>query len=87
MCLRYRAGLPRGLQRVSTLPQLGWYIAQHERLMAHWRVVLSNPLLTVNLQDWVEDFTGTSRRVLDFLGLPACERFYERDSRVRTVSR
>ena len=58
--------------------------------MAHWRAALPNPILTLPLKDWVEDFTGTLRRVLDFLELPfdpACERFHERDSRVRTVSR
>jgi tetratricopeptide (TPR) repeat protein len=72
------------------LADLGWYIAQHERLMAHWRAILPNPMMTVRLEDWVEDFSGTVRRVLDFLDLPydpACERFYEQDSRVRTVSR
>jgi hypothetical protein len=58
--------------------------------MAHWRAALPNPLLTIALRDWVEDFAGTLRRVLEFLGLsydPACERFYEQDTRVRTVSR
>jgi tetratricopeptide (TPR) repeat protein len=72
------------------LGDLGWYIAEHARLMAHWRAVLPNPLLTVQLRDWVDDFDGTLRRVLDFLELPydpACARFYEQDSRVRTVSR
>jgi len=72
------------------LGDLGFYIAEHARLMAHWRAALPNPLLTVELKDWVEDFTGTLRRVLDFLELPydpACERFYERDNRVMTVSR
>ena len=52
--------------------------------------VLPTPILTVQLKDWVEDFAGTLHRVLDFLELPydpACERFYEQDSRVRTVSR
>jgi Flp pilus assembly protein TadD len=72
------------------LADLGWYIAEHQRLMAHWQAALPNPILTVQLQDWVDDFAGTLRRVLDFLDLPydaACERFYERDSRVMTVSR
>jgi tetratricopeptide (TPR) repeat protein len=72
------------------LADLGWYIAEHQRLMAHWRAALPNPLLTVQLKDWVEDFTGTLRRALEFLDLPydpACERFYERESRVLTVSR
>lgn len=72
------------------LGDLGWYIAEHERLMAHWREALPNPILTVALKDWVEDFDGTLRRVLAFLDLPydpACERFYENQGRVRTVSR
>jgi len=72
------------------LADLGWYIAEHKRLMAHWRTALPNPLLTVQLKDWVEDFPGTLHRILDFLDLPydaACERFYERDNAVRTVSR
>jgi tetratricopeptide (TPR) repeat protein len=72
------------------LADLGWYIGQHERLMAHWRAALPNPILTVQLKDWVDDFAGTLRRVLEFIDLPydpACERFYERESRVLTVSR
>jgi hypothetical protein len=72
------------------LGDLGWYIAEHDRLMAHWRDALPNPILTLALKDWVEDFDGTLRRVLDFIELPydaACERFYESDARVRTVSR
>src|SRR6202034_4170165 len=72
------------------LGDLGWYIAEHERLGAHWREALPNPLLTLALKDWVEDFAGTLRRALAFLDLlydPLCERFYESDARVRTVSR
>jgi tetratricopeptide (TPR) repeat protein len=72
------------------LADLGWYIAQQHRLMRHWRAALPVPMLTVRLADWVEDFPGTLRRVLDFAGLPydpACERFYEQDRTVRTVSR
>ena len=72
------------------LADLGWTIAQQDRLMAHWRAALPNPVLTVKLADWVTDFDGTLARVLAHLGLPpdpACARFYEADSRVRTVSR
>ena len=72
------------------LADLGWYISQHDRLMAHWREALPNQMLTLALKDWVEDFDGTLRRVLEFLDLPydpACERFYARDNSVRTVSR
>ena len=72
------------------LADLGWTIARQARLMAHWRAALPNPVLTVKLADWVTDFAGTLARVLAHIGLPpdpACERFYETGSRVRTVSR
>ncbi|MFZ3352302.1 MAG: sulfotransferase [Xanthobacteraceae bacterium] len=72
------------------LADLGWYIGEHERLMAHWKAALPNSILTVKLSDWVEDFDGTLARVLAHIDLshdPNCTRFYEGDSRVRTVSR
>jgi len=72
------------------LGDLGWYIGEHDRLMAHWRAALPNPILTLRLSDWVEDFDATLARVLAHCGLPPdpnCARFYEADSRVRTVSR
>jgi len=72
------------------LADLGWYIGEHDRLMAHWKAALPNPILTIKLSDWVEDFDGTLARLLAHLDLPPdpnCARFYERDSRVKTVSR
>jgi len=72
------------------LADLGWTIAQHVRLMVHWRRVLPTPILTVGLADWVTDFDATLGRVLAHVGLPhdaGCARFYQRESRVRTVSR
>jgi tetratricopeptide (TPR) repeat protein len=72
------------------LGDLGWYIAEHDRLMAHWRNALPNPVLTLPLQDWIADFDATLNRVLEFLDLPydpACARFYQQGTRVRTVSR
>jgi tetratricopeptide (TPR) repeat protein len=72
------------------LEDLGWYICEHDRLMRHWKAELPNPILTVKLSDWVDDFDATLRRVLQFCELPQdenCSRFYETDARVRTVSR
>jgi tetratricopeptide (TPR) repeat protein len=72
------------------LADLGWYIAQQRRLMAHWYAVIPSRILTVRLRDWVEDFPATLRRVLTFLDLPYdpdCERFYNLERRVRTASR
>jgi len=72
------------------LSDLGWYIGEHDRLMAHWKSALPNPILTVRLADWVSDFDRTLSGVLAHLELPPdenCARFYESESRVRTVSR
>jgi tetratricopeptide (TPR) repeat protein len=72
------------------LADLGWMIGEQDRLMKHWRTVLPVPILTLRLDDWVTDFDATLARVLGFVDLPrdpACARFYEADSPVRTVSR
>lgn len=72
------------------LGDLGWYIAEHYRLMAHWRDAVPNPILPIALCDWVRDFDGTLRGLLAFLDLPydpACARFHEVARDVHTVSR
>jgi Tfp pilus assembly protein PilF len=72
------------------LADLGWMIGEQDRLMKHWQAALPVPILTLRLDDWVKNFDATLARVLGFVDLPpdpACARFYEADSRVRTVSR
>jgi Flp pilus assembly protein TadD len=72
------------------LGDLGWYIAEQDRIMAHWRSALPNLILPVQLSDWVTDFDATLRRVLEFLDLPydsACAKFHEVEREVHTVSR
>jgi hypothetical protein len=72
------------------LADLGWMIGEQDRLMKHWQAALPVPILTLRLDDWVTDFDATLARVLGFVDLPpdpACARFYEADSPVRTVSR
>jgi hypothetical protein len=72
------------------LADLGWYIGQQMRLMAHWRAVLPNPILTVRHEALVADFPGVLRQMLAFLGVDydaQCERFYETERHVQTASR
>jgi hypothetical protein len=72
------------------LADLGWMVGEQDRLMKHWKTALPVPILTVRLDDWVKDFDATLARVLAHVELPpdpACARFYEADSPVRTVSR
>jgi hypothetical protein len=78
------------LRYAQYLADIGWTVVQQARQMAHCHAALPNPVLTVKLADWVTDFAGDLARVVAHFGLPsdpACERFYEADSRVRTVSR
>ena len=72
------------------LADLGWYIARHQELLAHWRASLPSPMLMLDHAEWIGDFGATLRRVLTFLDLPydaACERFFEHDRRIGTASR
>ncbi len=72
------------------LADLGWMIGQTERLMDFWRDNLPNPILTVRLADWVEDFDATLARVLDHIGLPfdpGCAEFHKSDAPVKTASK
>ena len=62
------------------LSDLGMFIKDYGRVMAHWKRVLPNPMLTVRYEDLVGDQEAETRRVLDFLELPfddACLRFHE----------
>ena len=71
------------------LRNLGWYIGEHQKLMDHWLAVLPLQILKLRLDDWIDDFQGTLKRVVDFLDLPyeeTCERFYELPRKVRTAS-
>lgn len=68
---------------------LGRYYRQYERLMAHWRKVLSLPVLEVRYEDMVADQERMSREIIAFLGLPwddACLHFYKTRREVATAS-
>ncbi|MEE8532453.1 MAG: sulfotransferase, partial [Alphaproteobacteria bacterium] len=61
----------------------------YARLMRHWREVLDVPILDVAYEGLVADIEGTSRAMVDFLGLEwdaNCLRFYELDRVVNTAS-
>lgn len=71
------------------LRELGLYYRDYERLMAHWRRVLPNPLLEFPYEDLVADQEAASRRLIGFCGLPwddACLHFHETERAVHTAS-
>jgi tetratricopeptide (TPR) repeat protein len=69
---------------------LGEFYRLYQRLMEHWRRVLSLPILEVRYEDVVNDLEGQTRRLLEFLNLPwdpSCLRFHENPRPVETASR
>jgi len=61
-----------------------------ERLMAHWRQVIPNPLHEVRYEDLVRDPEAGTRGLVDFLDLPwdpACLGFHDAARSVGTPSR
>ncbi|MFQ5764780.1 MAG: sulfotransferase, partial [Rhodospirillales bacterium] len=71
------------------LDHIGRYVRAHDRLMEHWRGVLSMPMLEIRYEDLIEDQERESRRLVDFLGLewdPACLDFHQSGRAVLTAS-
>lgn len=64
-------------------------IADHRRLLTHWRRVAKIAWLEVEYEDLVADFEGMSQRLVEFVGLewdPACLNFHATNRVVRTAS-
>jgi tetratricopeptide (TPR) repeat protein len=73
----------------ASLPALGRYYRDYERLMAHWKSLAPVPILDVRYEELLDDLEGVSRRMVGFLGLewdPACLEFHKSDRIVRTSS-
>jgi tetratricopeptide (TPR) repeat protein len=72
------------------LRELGLYYRDYDALMAHWRRTLpAENFLEVDYETLVSQPDETSRRLVDFLGLPwheACGRFFETTRTVNTAS-
>jgi tetratricopeptide (TPR) repeat protein len=64
-------------------------ITQYERLMSHWRGVLTAPIHDVDYEEVVNDLEGLARRLVAACGLewePACVEFHKNPRPVRTAS-
>jgi len=73
----------------NDLESLGFYYRQYERLMAHWKDVVSVPMLDVQYEEVVANQEEMSRKIVDFIGLDwddACLNFHETEGTVRTAS-
>jgi tetratricopeptide (TPR) repeat protein len=72
------------------LTHLGLYYREYWRLMEHWKKVVPLQIYELSYERLTTDFEGESRKLIEFLGLPwdpACLRFHEAKSTVRTFSK
>jgi len=86
----YMEPLPqRMVPFAADLEMLGHYHREYQRLMAYWREVLSVPFLEVDYEELVTNPGDTTRRIIDFCGLPwedACLDFHKVQRTERTLS-
>jgi hypothetical protein len=72
------------------LNELGLFYQAYQRMMDHWRTIMSpDRFIEVDYESVVDDVDTQARRLLEFLGLPwdeTCTRFYENKRSVRTAS-
>ncbi len=64
-------------------------LADHERLLAHWKLVRPVAWLDVRYEELVQDVEGHARRMVAFLALewePGCLEFHKTRRVVRTAS-
>ncbi len=77
------------LQFASDLEVLGRYYLDYERLMAHWRRVLTEPFLEIQYETLIGHTEETVRRLLQYCDVewePDCVQFYKTERGVRTPS-
>jgi len=74
----------------ATLEDFGHYFLEHERLMAHWRAVLPNPIHEVCYEQLLSDPEATCRTLIAYCGLewdPTCLEFHKTERTIQTPSR
>ena len=86
----YMTDFEQVLPFTCSLPALGHFNGQVERLMSHWKQALDLPILEVNYEQVVGDLEGHARRLLEFVGVPwdeRCLQFHRNPRPVATASR
>jgi Tfp pilus assembly protein PilF len=87
----YFQNFPDGHAYKWDMAGLALFYEQYLRIMAHWRAVLPpGTMIEVRYEDIVEDIEGSSRRMMDFLGLPweaGQLDFYRQERSVFTASK
>lgn len=77
------------LNWANDLSVIASQIREHDRLIAHWKSVLTTPLIEVDYENFVRDFATEARRLVERIDLrwdPACLNFHSLKRPVRTAS-
>jgi tetratricopeptide (TPR) repeat protein len=85
----YTQGFNANHGYATNLAHLGRYYRQYQRLMEHWKSVLSIPILEINYEDLASRQEELSRKLVDFCGLEwneACLDFHTLRRDVATPS-
>ncbi len=85
----YFQNFHRSHSYAGDLKDLGFVYRQYRRLMNHWQEVLERPILTCSYEETVADQECSSRRLIEFVGLPwdnACLDFYQSKRTIATAS-
>lgn len=88
-CLSCYLNSFRQLSFNHKLEDLGFYYQQYQRLMRHWQVHLSLPVLDLAYEDLVQAPETQMRKLLAFCGLewdPRCLSFYRNPHQASTLS-
>jgi hypothetical protein len=86
----YMTDFAEVLPFTCSLPAVGHFHRQVDRLMSHWKQVLDLPILEIDYEEVVADLEGHARRMLQFLDLPwdeRCLQFHRNPRRVTTASK
>jgi tetratricopeptide (TPR) repeat protein len=70
----YLQNFPEGGSPLHEFAQIAQFMREHDRLMAHWRTVLPQPVHEVAYEDLAADPDRVLPRLLDAIGLPWDER-------------
>jgi tetratricopeptide (TPR) repeat protein len=73
----------------NDLAELGDFYVDYRRLMAHWHSILPGRIMDLAYEDVVMQLEPTTRRLLDYVGLPfeeACLEFYRNPAATMTAS-
>ena len=85
----YKTRFYRAFPFSNDLAELGDFYVDYRRLMAHWHSIMPGRILDLAYEDVVTSLEPTTRRLLDFVGVPfeaECLEFHRNPAAIMTAS-